>query len=166
LVVGRKRRPVMVRSTSKKVAAPKVKLPQPKAKPPKGLARQAGFEVLNPGGDEIYKMSARYPTQPPLGPCTFRVFWKGGPSPANINIYLIDIKHWVAIAVVASNIANVPPGEIGMVPWTIPANFRPSDDCDTPSTYPLKYGRYQIYIEEIAQLTWTYGPEFAITWSE
>jgi hypothetical protein len=95
------------------------------------------------------------------------VFWKGGPYPApNVTIYLIDIKHWVAIATIASNVANVPTGEVGMVQWSIPANFRPSDDCDTSALYPNKYGRYQIYIQGGNPLTWVYGPEFTITWSE
>jgi hypothetical protein len=149
-----------------KNAETRIKLPSRDASP-EDQRDLTLFEILNPGGDEIYKMSARYPTKPPLGPCTFRVFWKGGPFPANnVTISLVDIKHWVVVAIIASNIANVPPGEVGTAQWTIPAGFRPSDDCDTPAQYPDKYGRYQIYIEGGAPLTWTYGPEFAITWSE
>lgn len=147
--------------------ASKIVLPSPDARPRERDDQPVSpFEILNPGGEEIYKMSARYPTKPPLGPCTFRIFWKGGPFPSDITIYLIDIKSWVVIAVIAPQIPNVPPGEIGIFKWSIPPNFRPSDDCDTPAVYPNKYGRYQIYIQDVAQTTWTYGPEFAITWSE
>ena len=147
-----------------KSSVSKIELPSRDAQP---LERDgpAPFEILNPGGEEIYKMSARYPTKPPWGPCTFRIFWKGGPFPADVTIYLIDSKHWVVIEVIAPQIPNVPPGEIGEFKWSIPANFRPSDDCDTGGD-PNKYGRYQIYIQDVAQTTWTYGPEFVITWSE
>jgi hypothetical protein len=153
---------------SQKSSVSKIELPSRNAKPRgKDDLLVPPFEILNPGGEEIYKMSARYPTKPPLGPCTFRIFWKGGPFPADVTIYLIDIKSWVAIAVIAPQIPNVPTGDIGVFKWSIPVNFRPSDDCDLPAAvYPDKYGRYQIYIQDVSQTTWTYGPEFAITWSE
>ncbi len=138
--------------------------------PPKSAgvtAKVTPFTPLNPGGGEIYKLYARYPSQPALGPCKFQIFWRGGPYPAhNVSIYLVDIKNWVAVQVIASNIANVPAGQVGMVSWTLPANFQPTDDCPTTATYPLKYGRYQIYIQGGSPLTWYYGPEFTITWSE
>jgi len=155
----------MVKGTSKTAAATRIELPSRDAQP-RDREDAAPFEILNPGGGEIYKMSARYPTKPPLGPCTFRIFWKGGPPANDLTISLVDIKHWVVVAVIASNVVNVPPGEVGMAQWSIPANFKPSDDCDTPAVYPDKYGRYQIYIQGGSPLTWVYGPEFAITWSE
>jgi hypothetical protein len=151
-------------SRARKTAPAKIKLPAKSARP---AAASPVFTILNPGGGEIYKLYARYPSKPALGPCTFKVFWKDGPSPANnVNIYLIDIKNWVTVAVIANNIANVSAGQVGMVSWTMPANFQPTDDCPTTSTYPLKYGRYQIYVQGGSPLTWTYGPEFPIAWSE
>jgi len=152
---------------SQKSPVSKIKLPPPNAKPKGKNDRMVSpFEILNPGGEEIYKMSARYPTKPPRGPCTFRIFWKGGPYPADVTIYLIDIKSWAVIATIAPQIPNVPPGEIGTVKWSIPVDFRPTDDCDTQAVNPNKYGLYQIYIQDVAQTTWVYGPEFTITWSE
>jgi hypothetical protein len=148
-----------------KVSIPKMKLPAPASK--SGDSLGPAFQVLSPGGGEIYKVSARYPTLPPVGPCKLRVFWKGGPYPANnVGISLVDIKNWVVIASIAGAIPNVPPGQTGMVTWTMPAGFRPTDDCPTTSTYPLKAGRYQVYIQGGSPLQWTYGPEFNIVWSE
>jgi hypothetical protein len=91
-----------------------------------------------------------------------------GPYPKNLQIYLIDIKHWVTIATIAALLPNVPPGSVGMTPlsWQIPGTLRPSDDCNDPGTYPTKFGLYQIYIQDVPRTTWTYGPEFTIVWSE
>jgi hypothetical protein len=146
-----------------KAASSLIKLPPPGSSPKP--AKDSLFTLLNPGGGEIYKVYAQYHTQLKLGPCKLRVFWKDGPYPAaNLNIALIDIKNWVVNSVIASGIANVPPGEVGMVEWTLPANFLPTDDCDGSSKYPDKYGRYQIYIQGGSPLTWRYGPEFTIAW--
>jgi hypothetical protein len=152
----------------KKTLFPKIKLPPRGTKPKKSSAvATPNFTILNPGGGEIYKVFARYPTKPPLGPCTFKIFWKDGPYPANnVTISLIDIKNWVVNTVVAANLSNVAPGQIGVAQFTLPANFQATDDCPTSSLYPLKYGRYQIYIQGGSPLTWIYGPEFTIAWSE
>ena len=153
--------------------ATKFKLP-PRGSKPKKIKRTRlqpppppPLTILNPAGGEIYKLYARYPSKPALGPCSFKIFWKGGlPTATNLTISLIDIKNWVVNTVIATNVANVPAGQVGMLPFTLPANFQPTDDCATTSTYPSKYGRYQIYIQGGNPLSWTYGPEFTITWSE
>jgi hypothetical protein len=148
---------------TRKTAPVKVKLPVRGTSAPSAAGPL--FTILNPGGGEVYKLYAQYHTKPQLGPCKFRIFWKDGPYPANnLTISLIDIKNWVVAVTIATNVANVPAGQVGMFQWTMPANFLASDDCPGTSTYPLKYGRYQIYIQGGAPLTWTYGPEFTIAW--
>lgn len=112
-------------------------------------------------------MYARYPTQSALGPCKFVVAWKGGPYPSNdLEFALIDMKNWGVVAGIASGVTNVQPGELGMLQWTLPSKFQPTDDCPTVCTSPNKYGRYQVYVQDHAQQNWIYGPEFTITWSE
>ena len=141
-----------------------IELPHPNTSPTVDKTTVPPYVLLNPNGGEIYKVDARYPTQPPTRQCTFMIYWKGGPAGVNTSISLIDIKNWVVIASIWSG-TNVGPGQVGSAQFTIPANFKPTDDCNTPSTYPLKPGMYQIYIQNDAPTTtWTYGPEFTIVW--
>jgi hypothetical protein len=145
---------------AKKNAKVVIDLPDPGVKP---MAKGPDYEFLNPNGNEIYKVDARYPTQPPKRKCRFTVIWKGGPAGANTSIHLIDIKNWVVLAQIWIG-PNVGSGQVGSKKFTLPSNFKPTDDCNTASPYPLKPGKYQVYIQNNPVTTWTYGPEFTIVW--
>jgi hypothetical protein len=124
------------------------------------------FEILSPTEGVIYKVYATYPNLPQVGPCKFRVFWKGGPYPANnVGIWLIDYRRWVTIAAIASSLSNVPTGQIGMSPlWTLPANFDPTDEWTTASSITNGGpGTYCIFIR--SGNSWIYGSPFNIVWS-
>ena len=149
-------------SQKKKSVSGVVELPHPSTSPTVDRLLVPPYVLLNPNGGEIYKVDARYPTQPPTRQCKFMIYWKGGPA-GNTSITLVDIKNWVVIAPIWAGL-NVGTGQIGSAQFTIPANFKPSDDSSCPSTYPLKPGKYQIYIQNNPATTWTYGPEFTIVW--
>jgi len=149
-------------SPTRKSGSDTIKLPHPSTSP-KVKKNSPPYALLNPNGGEIYKVDARYPTQPPTRQCRFMIYWTGGPAGAATSISLIDVKNWVVIASIWSG-TNVGAGELGSAEFTLPANFKPTDDCSTPSTYPLKPGIYQVYIQDDPATTWTYGPEFTIVW--
>ncbi|MFO7650808.1 MAG: hypothetical protein R6X13_05655 [bacterium] len=139
-----------------------MKLPAYGSKP---KSKSTPFELLNPGGDEVFKVKQRYPTVPGQRRCKIQVFWKGGPPGCQVYISLADMKNWVCAQSIAT-VANVPPGEVGRVTWKIPAKFQPTDDCPTTSVFPQYPGQYCIYIADTQATTWTYGPLFTIVWSE
>jgi hypothetical protein len=70
------------------------------------------------------------------------ILWTGGPA-SNVNIYLIQQPMNVVAQVVVTNDVN--DGERQM---RLAATLTP--------------GTYQFYIEDTAQTTWTYGPQFHI----
>ena len=147
-----------------KSGADVIKLPDPSTSPKVDATKVPAYVFLNPNGGEIYKVDARYPTQPPTRQCKFMVYWKGGPPGASTTISLVDKKMWVVIASIWSG-TNVATGLVGSAQFAIPANFKPTDDCTVPSAvYPLKPGIYQVYIQNNPATIWTYGPEFTIVW--
>ncbi len=137
-----------------------IKLPDPHTSP-KVSGDTPPYVLLNPNGGEIYKVDARYPTQPPTRQCSFTIYWTGGPADADTLIYLIDIKNWV-VALPIKGKTKVVAGGVGAVRFPIPDNFKPTDDCDTSSHNPLKAGMYQIYIQDSSAANYSYGPEFTI----
>jgi len=138
-----------------------IKLPQRDISP-KVIATVPAFHLFSTGGGEIYKVSARYPTQPTtIIPGKITVVWNGGPVGAPTQIFLINMKNWVVIAPIWSGINT---GGVQSVQWTIPANFNPTNDHDMVGTFPNLYGQYCIYIQTTNQSTWTYGPDFYIVW--
>lgn len=121
------------------------------------------FKLLSPGGDEIYKIHARYPTLPKSRSCKILVIWNGGPADRDVELFLIDKKNWVVVAAIA-RLPNVAAGSIGEFQWQIPDDFQPTDD-HLPGD-ATNAGLYQVYIQDSERTTWTYGPLFTIVWSE
>jgi hypothetical protein len=73
------------------------------------------------------------------------IAWTGGVPSWKVNVSLIDYTAWVAVAGVASNIPN----STGSQTWQFPTTL----DCSH---------KYQFYIAEANNATWTYGPVFTI----
>ena len=97
------------------------------------------FTFLNPDGGEIYRPGSHV-----------AIYWTGGPTlPQTVDISLVDIQAWRVVVAIVGRYENVSP--IGKYVWTIPAGF-PFDPTHD----------YQVYIEDSARTTWTYGPQFKI----
>jgi hypothetical protein len=109
--------------------------------PPPGSCQSspaaAAYVLLNPGGGERFLTGSK-----------FMVFWTGGLPDEKVNVYLIKIKPFVTVALIASNNPND-----GKQQWTIPATFI------KPTINPQMY---QVYIENVSRTAWTYGPVFEI----
>jgi len=98
------------------------------------------FEILTPGGGEIFKKGSR-----------IHIFWKGGPPvPQSIRLWLVDetINKIIETALPDPYYNN---SEIGNYAWTIPKPFK----IETAHNF-------QIYIEDEFRKTWTYGQTFKI----
>ena len=138
-----------------------IKLPQRDIRP-KVDASVPAFKLLNPGGGEIYKVSARYPPQyPTITPGKITVVWNGGPCNAPTQIILVDMLHWQSLGVTWTGTNTC---SAQSIQYTIPANFAPTNDQTPDGTNPAMYGQYCIYIQTTNQSTWTYGPDFYIVW--
>jgi len=147
--------------TASMSAQGEIKLPAREISP-KAVANVPAFKLLNPGGGEIYKVSARYPVQPTtIIPGKITVVWNGGPVGAPTQIILVDMLHWQSLGVIWSGTNT---GATQSIQYTIPANFNPTDNQTSGGTYPNLYGQYCIYIQTTSQSTWTYGPNFYIVW--
>ena len=109
--------------------------------PPPGSCQSspaaAAYVLLNPGGGERFLTGSK-----------FMVFWTGGLPDEKVNVYLIKIKPFVTVALIASDNPND-----GKQQWTIPATFI------KPTINPQMY---QVYIENVSRAAWTYGPVFEI----
>jgi len=109
--------------------------------PPPGSCQSspaaAAYVLLNPGGGERFLTGSK-----------FMVFWTGGLPDEKVNVYLIKIKPFVTVALIASDNPND-----GKQQWTIPATFI------KPTINPQMY---QVYIENVSRTAWTYGPVFEI----
>ena len=116
-------------------AVSSIKLPPPGSCQSSPAA--AAYVLLNPGGGERFLTGSK-----------FMVFWTGGLPDEKVNVYLIKIKPFVTVALIASNNPND-----GKQQWTIPATFI------KPTINPQMY---QVYIENVSRTAWTYGPVFEI----
>lgn len=98
------------------------------------------FELLNPGGGEIFKKGSNV-----------HIFWRGGPSdPQYVRLCLID---QTLNKVIATNLPDHynSNSQLKSYMWTIPKIFRID-----------KTHNFLIYIEDIPRTTWTYGQVFRI----
>jgi|GEM_PF-4380748 len=74
---------------------------------------------------------------------TVTVTWTGGSSSTLVNLSLVDVPAWTVAAAIATAVPNT-----GSFTWTVPVGLPP--------------GTYLVYIEDVGQTTWTYGPEFGV----
>jgi hypothetical protein len=149
--------------TASMSAQGEIKLP-PRDTSSKAVANVPAFNLVTPGGGEIYKVSARYPPQyPAIIPGKITVCWKGGPVNAQTQVILADVLHWQSLGVIWTG-TNTGQGQC--MQWAIPANFAPTNDQTSNNIVnPGQYGKYLIYIQNTnPTTTWTYGPEFYIVW--
>jgi hypothetical protein len=105
---------------------------------PKPHSEPQRFTFLNPDGGEIYQAGSKV-----------AIYWTGGtPLPQSVGISLIDATEQRVAFVISGGIKNESP--LGKYTWTIPLiKFLQTSD-------------YQLYIQDDAQTTWTYGPLFKI----
>ncbi|MBI3859101.1 MAG: hypothetical protein HY296_02515 [Thaumarchaeota archaeon] len=80
------------------------------------------------------------------GCSTVTITWTGGNSTWLVNLTLYSQSPFVVVAAIAAGIPNS-----GSFTWTVPSNIAPA------------VNNYGVYIEEVNQATWTYGPLFTIT---
>jgi|ERR1022692_3699425 hypothetical protein len=96
------------------------------------------FTFLNPDGGEIYKVGSNV-----------AIYWTGGPPlPQSVGIALVDATENRVVFFFAGGLKNSSP--LGKYTWTIPID-----------TF-LETSNYQLYIQDDARTTWTYGPLFKI----
>ena len=79
----------------------------------------------------------------PAGPV--QVTWTGGNAAWHVNLSLVDVDAWTVAASVATNIANSSQSFTWTLPQSLPCNRR-----------------YEFYIAEVTNITWTYGPVFRL----
>lgn len=99
---------------------------------PVALGSSHTFTITSPTSSSVW-----YPGS------TVTITWTGGSPMALINLTLADVSAWTVVAGIASGIPNT-----GSFTWTVPLTTPP--------------GTYLVYIEDVGQTTWTYGPEFPI----
>lgn len=73
------------------------------------------------------------------------VTWTGGDPAWKVNLSLVDVDAWAVATSVASSISNGSPS----FSWTFPASL----PCNR---------RYEFYVAEVTNITWTYGPVFRL----
>jgi len=94
-------------------------------------------------------------TSPPAGsvltpglPVT--VLWTGGDPAWSVDVVLIEITPGLPFAAVAL-VANGP--NQGTATWTLPSSLPYDGPCGHS---------YQFYVQEVRQITWTYGPRLTV----
>ena len=100
-----------------------------------------GFQFVSPGGGEIFEVGSN-----------ISIVWTGGPvGVQSVALYLIDITQWQVVLLLGTP-AYQSTSPFGVFRATIPVNFTMNH------SHP-----YQIYIQDSAVTTWTYGPQFSLT---
>ena len=95
-------------------------------------------------------------TSPPAGSIlspgqAVTVLWTGGDPSWSVDVYLIEVTPGFPFAVVAAVAGSIP--NSGMVNWTFPSSLPFGGPCGHT---------YQFYVQEVTQITWTYGPHFTV----
>ena len=101
---------------------------------------QSPFQITSPPAGSVLS-----PGQP------VTVLWTGGDPAWSVDASLIELtpgSPFAVAAVVATNIPNQ-----GFVAWEFPAALPFGGPCGHT---------YQFYVQEVHQLTWTYGPTFTV----
>ena len=101
---------------------------------------QAPFTVTSPPAGSVLSLGQ---------PVT--VLWTGGDPAWSVDVYLIELTPGLPFAVAALVAGNVP--NSGTASWTFPSSHPLGGPCEHT---------YQFYVQEVTQITWTYGPRITV----
>ena len=103
------------------------------------------FVFLSPVAGEVLEVGS-----------TVKISWSGGPAlPQHVVLSLVNINKWAVVGTgISSNYLNN--SSIGVFEYTIPTNFFQQNAAGSPTD------KFQFYIQDVAQTTWTYGPQVSI----
>jgi hypothetical protein len=118
------------------------------SKPPAGLA--SGPSLQRGPSARSAAVSCTFTLTNPNSSSTFTagqsttINWTGCPPTWKVNLTLVDYDAWTSVGTFANNLQNG-----GSYTWTLPQNLA----CNR---------RYEFYIAEAANQTWSYGPVFRL----